>query len=131
LSGACASRDGESTGTSGRVTARILTYNIADVDSDCVCSLSDHEAPLAWVIVADNALLSTGLRCCSAMPDVRAVEVKPITDADIRSVAEFLDRENPRGVSAADRRRVMTPPSDVEQPNHGYLLRENGRVVVR
>ena len=23
----------------------------------------------------------------------------------------------------------MTPPWDVEQPNHGYLLRENGRVV--
>jgi hypothetical protein len=33
------------------------------------------------------------------MPDVRSVEVKPITDADIRSVAEFLDRENPCGVS--------------------------------
>jgi hypothetical protein len=99
--------------------------------NDCVCSLFGRGAALAWVIVADNTLLSTGLQYCSAMPDVRAVEVKPITDADIRSVAEFLDRENPRGVSAADRRRVMTPPSDVEQPDHGYLLRENGRVVVR
>ena len=129
LSGACAGRDGESTGTSGRVAAVILTYNIADVDGDCVSSLSDHEAPLASVIVADNALLSTGLRYRSAMPDVRAVEVKPITDADIRSVAEFLHRETPFGVSAADWCRVMTPPWDVEQPNHGYLLRENGRVV--
>jgi hypothetical protein len=107
----------------------ILTYNIADVDVDCVGSLSDHEAPLASVIVADNALLSTGLRYCSAMADVRAVEVKPITDADIRSVAEFLHHEMPYGVSAADWRRVMTPPWDVEQPNHGYFLNENGRVV--
>ena len=81
------------------------------------------------MIVADNALLCTGLRYCSAMPDVRAVEVKPITDADILSVAEFLHREMPYGVSAADWRRVMTPPWDVEQPNHGYLLCENGRVV--
>ena len=63
------------------------------------------------------------------MPDVRAVEVKPITDADIRTVAEFLHLGISPGVSAADWRRVMTPPWDVEQPNHGYLLRENGRVV--
>ena len=107
----------------------ILTYKITDVDGDCVCSLSDHEAPLAWVIVADNALLSIGLRYCSAMPDVRAVEVKPITDADIRSVAEFLHRERPLGSIRGGLARVMTPPWDVEQPNHGYLLRENGRVV--
>jgi hypothetical protein len=63
------------------------------------------------------------------MSDVRSVEVKPITDADIQAVGEFLHRDMGSGVSAADWHRAMTPPWDVEQPNHGYLLRENGRVV--
>jgi hypothetical protein len=61
--------------------------------------------------------------------DVRAVEVEPITDADIQAVAEFMRNDMGSGVSAADWRRAMTPPWDVEQPNHGYLLRANGRVV--
>jgi hypothetical protein len=63
------------------------------------------------------------------MSDVRSVEVEPITDADIQAVAEFLRNDMGSGVSAADWQRAMTPPWDVEQPNHGYLLRENGRVV--
>jgi hypothetical protein len=63
------------------------------------------------------------------MPDVRSVEVKPITDADIQAVAEFLRNDMGSGVSAADWQRAMTPPWDVEQPNHGFLMRENGRVV--
>jgi hypothetical protein len=63
------------------------------------------------------------------MPDVSSVEVKPITDADIQAVAEFLRNDMGSGVSAADWQRAMTPPWDVEQPNHGYLMRENGRVV--
>ena len=63
------------------------------------------------------------------MLDVRAVEVKPITDADIRTVAEFLHLEMSAALSAADWHRAMTPPWDVEQPNHGYFLHENGRVV--
>jgi hypothetical protein len=63
------------------------------------------------------------------MPDVCSVEVRPITDADIQAVAEFLRHDMGSGVSAADWQRAMTPPWDVEQPNHGYLLRENGRVV--
>jgi hypothetical protein len=117
----------ESAGTSGRVAAVILTRNIADVDGDCLCWLFEHGAPMASVTAPDNALLSIGLRYCSAMPGVRSVEVKPITDADIRTVAEFLHRG--LGLSAADWQRAMTPPWDVEQPNHGYLLHENGRVV--
>jgi hypothetical protein len=58
-----------------------------------------------------------------------AVEAKPITDADTRTVAEFLHREMACRMSVADWHRYMIPPGDVEQPNHGYLLRENGRVV--
>ena len=74
-------------------------------------------------------MLSTGLRYRSAVPDLRAVEVEPITDADIPAVAEFLHFGMGSEVPAADWRRAIPPPWDVEQPNHGYLLRENGRVV--
>ena len=63
------------------------------------------------------------------MSDVRSVEVEPITDADIQAVAEFLRNDMGSGVSAADWVRAMAPPWEIEQPNHGYLLRENGRVV--
>ena len=76
-----------------------------------------------------NSLLSAVARYCGAMPDVRSVEVKPITDADMQAVAEFLHRDMGSAVSTADWHRAMTPSWDVEQPNHGYLLRENGRVV--
>lgn len=63
------------------------------------------------------------------MAVVRAVEVEPITDADIRAVGDFLGREMASRVTAADWRRAMSPPWNVEQPNHGYLLRDNERVV--
>jgi hypothetical protein len=46
----------------------------------------------------------------SATPVRATVEVKPITDADVRSVAEFLGREMGSGVSAADWERAMRPP---------------------
>jgi len=65
----------------------------------------------------------------SAMPGVRAVEVKPITDADIPAVAEFLHRGFSDGPSAADWQRAIIPPWHGQQPNHGFLLHENGRVV--
>jgi hypothetical protein len=63
------------------------------------------------------------------MPDVRAVEVEPITDADIRTVAEFLHLQMSAALSVADWHRAMNPLWNFEQPNNGYLLRENGRVV--
>ena len=71
-------------------------------------------------------MLSAGLRYCGAMPDARSVEVKPITDADMQAVAEFLHRDMGSAVSAADWYRAMTPPWDVEQPNHGYLYAKTG-----
>jgi len=58
-----------------------------------------------------------------------SVEAKPITDADTWAVAEFMHREMYSGASVADWHRLMVPPGDVEQPNHGYLLCENRRVV--
>ena len=66
------------------------------------------------------------------MTDLRAsaVEAKPITDADTWTVAEFMHRQMYSRASVADWHRLMIPPGDVEQqPNHGYLLCENGRVV--
>ena len=59
---------------------------------------------------------------------VRAVELKPITEADIGEVAEFLHLRMNSGTSVATWHRAMNPPWDVEQANHGYLLRER-RVV--
>src|SRR5690349_2980698 len=59
---------------------------------------------------------------------VRALEIEAITDADIPAVAAFFHDRLSSGASAADWCRVMNLPWDVEQPNHGYLLRENGCV---
>jgi hypothetical protein len=59
----------------------------------------------------------------------RAVEAKPITDSDTWAVAEFLHSELYPGASVAEWHRFMVPSGDFEQPNHGYLLHENGRVV--
>lgn len=70
----------------------------------------------------------------SIRSDVPTLEVEPITDADVRPVAEFLRREflnlgvNPTR-PVTDWLRAMTPPWSVEQPNHGFLLRADGQVV--
>jgi hypothetical protein len=63
------------------------------------------------------------------MTDLRTSDIEPITDADTWAVAEFLHVGMGSRVAAVDWHRLMTPPWDVEQPNHGYALRENGRVV--
>ncbi|MGE2714593.1 hypothetical protein ACQI4L_11090 [Mycolicibacterium litorale] len=63
------------------------------------------------------------------MPGVRTIEVEPITDADVSAVAEFLHLEMSAELSVADWHRSMTPRWHVEQPNHGFLLRDDGRVV--
>ena len=81
------------------------------------------------VIVADNTLLVAVPRYGGSMAGAGAVKVEPITDSDVRTVAEFLHREMSSALSESDWHRAMTAPWDAEQPNHGYLLRENGRVV--
>lgn len=65
---------------------------------------------------------------------VSSVEIEPITDRDVQNVAEFLRAEflNLGATSTrpvADWIRTMAPPWSVEQPNHGFLLRDDGRVV--
>jgi len=57
------------------------------------------------------------------------VTVEPITETDIPAVAEFMHVGMSSNRPAAEWQRVMTPPWDVGQPNHGFLLRANGKVV--
>ena len=56
-----------------------------------------------------------------------AVELMPITDADISDVADFLraNMNNPRDTWD----RACVPPWKVDAPNHGFMLREGRRVV--
>ena len=55
-----------------------------------------------------------------------AVELTPITDADIADVADFLCANmNPQDSWA----RVCVPPWKVDAPNHGFMLRDGQRVV--
>lgn len=58
-----------------------------------------------------------------------SVVLAPITVADVPEVAAFFHRGLSSGASVANWCRVMTPSWDVEQPNHGFLLRHRGRVV--
>ena len=55
-----------------------------------------------------------------------AVELTPITDADIADVADFLRvNMNPKVTWA----RACVPPWKVDAPNHGFMLRDGQRVV--
>lgn len=63
------------------------------------------------------------------MREAPPVEVQPITEADIPAVAEFLHVTIRSELSAVDWTRAMTPTWKVSQPNYGFLLRQDGRVV--
>jgi hypothetical protein len=56
-----------------------------------------------------------------------AVELTPITDADIADVAGFLraNMNDPRDIWV----RACVPPWKVDAPNHGFMLRDGRRVV--
>jgi hypothetical protein len=61
--------------------------------------------------------------------DNAGVALRPIADADIPRVAEFLSANfNNRG-GRESWARAMTPPWAEEQPNHGFLLEEGERVI--
>jgi hypothetical protein len=62
-------------------------------------------------------------------PSPGAPEVLPITAADIPDVSEFMSLGMASARSPADWRATMAPPWDLDQPNSGYLMRENGRIV--
>jgi hypothetical protein len=58
-----------------------------------------------------------------------AVEVGPITDADITRVATFLHIHLNSRVSATAWEAAMEPPWSKFWPNHGFLLQKQGEVV--
>lgn len=58
-----------------------------------------------------------------------AVEIKPITSAHVNEVAEFFHVRLNARIAAAEWAAAITPPWAVAQPNHGFLLRADGRVV--
>ena len=57
------------------------------------------------------------------------VQLDPITDADIPAVAEFLHRHLNARVSASTWQRALVVPWKVDAPNHGFLLRNEQRIV--
>jgi hypothetical protein len=57
------------------------------------------------------------------------VSIRPIADADIRPVAEFLHTHLNSRASVDSWADAMTPPWAFDQPNHGFLLQEGERIV--
>jgi hypothetical protein len=56
-------------------------------------------------------------------------ELSPVLEEDLDDVAAFLHVElNPR-VTASEWRALLTPPWRADAPNHGFLLRVDGRIV--
>lgn len=58
-----------------------------------------------------------------------AVELHPITSADIPAVATFLHAELNARVASAAWEAAINPPWACKQPNHGFLLRAGERIV--
>ena len=57
------------------------------------------------------------------------VELHPITSADVRAVAEFLNAHLNTRVGLSAWEAAMVPTWACEQPNHGFLLRVAERIV--
>jgi len=89
-----------------RRSSRVLTL-VARAPTDAIAAQVDVAAP----VPAD------------------AVEVRPITPADVRAVADFLHAHLNGRITAAEWATAMTPPWAVAQPNHGFLLGAGERVV--
>ena len=58
-----------------------------------------------------------------------AVELLPITAADVRAVAEFLHAELNARITSERWEAAIIPPWPCQQPNHGFLLQTGERVV--
>lgn len=57
------------------------------------------------------------------------VRLSPITSSDVPAVARFLTGHLNKRVSADRWQGALSVPWDVEQPNHGFFLRDDGDVV--
>jgi hypothetical protein len=58
-----------------------------------------------------------------------AVELHPITSAEVPAVAKFLHAELNSRIASAAWEAAVTPPWVCSQPNHGFLLRAGERIV--
>lgn len=58
-----------------------------------------------------------------------AVELSPITDADIERVATFMNGEMDDRIPAEEWERLMRVPWRFECPNHGFMLLDDDSVV--
>jgi hypothetical protein len=64
------------------------------------------------------------------MEDGGTVGLAPITSAELEGVGDFLHRELNARLSAREWAAAVVPPWTVDDaPNHGFLLREDDRVV--
>lgn len=63
------------------------------------------------------------------MQDRQIVALQPITPSDVLAVGEFLHAEMNARVSAVAWADAMMPPWFVDQPNHGFMLRHDNRIV--
>lgn len=79
----------------------------------------------------EAALADTGICCESEVLSKFSgtAEIKPITSAEVGSVAEFLHTELNRRMAAKEWAAAITPSWAVDQPNHGFHLRAGERVV--
>jgi hypothetical protein len=62
------------------------------------------------------------------VPDM-TVELAPITDADVAVIADFLHANLNTRVAPPTWIRAMSVPWKVEAPNHGFMLRDEQRIV--
>jgi hypothetical protein len=69
------------------------------------------------------------LRCVVRMGGGVAVDLAPITDADVAMVADFLHGHMNHRVSPSTWSRAMSVPWMTGAPNHGFMLRDGQRVV--
>jgi hypothetical protein len=58
-----------------------------------------------------------------------AIQVSPITDADVPAAAQFLHEHLNDRVSAEAWARALDVPWKVDAPNHGFALLDEGRMV--
>jgi hypothetical protein len=65
----------------------------------------------------------------SRVGEPSSITLRAIDDDDIGRVAEFLHAHHNPGVSVSAWQSAMAPDWDCTQPNHGFLLDEDGRIV--
>jgi hypothetical protein len=58
-----------------------------------------------------------------------AVELHPITSADVPAVGRFLHAELNSRIASAEWEAAITPPWPCDHPNHGFMLRTSERIV--